>query len=126
MYNVHMSKKTEKTHKHRNIIDDLLDLGLLVLMVIWYFTGIELDEKDLAVAGGIGASARVSLRRILMRIWEESDFFEAEGSESEGEQDEPDSGPESEESAVEESAAADTNPEGISETSSSGADPKGS
>lgn len=124
-----MSKKTEKTHKHRNIIDDILDLGLLVLMVIWYFTGIELDEKDLAVAGGIGASARVSLRRILMRIWEESDFFEAEGGESESEeseQDDPESGSKSEESAVEESAAADTNPEGISDTSSSGDDPKSS
>ncbi len=124
-----MSKKTEKTHKHRNIIDDILDLGLLVLMVIWYFTGIELDEKDLAVAGGIGASARVSLRRILMRIWEESDFFEAENGESESEeseQDDPEAGSDPEESSAEERAAADTNPEGVSETSSSGDDPKSS
>jgi len=122
-----MSKKTEKTHKHRNIIDDILDLGLLVLMVIWYFTGIELDEKDLAVAGGIGASARVSLRRILMRIWEESDFFEAEGSESESEEsenDEPESDSKSEESTAEERSAADTNPDGVSETSRPEDDPK--
>ena len=42
-------QKVETTHKHRNIIDDILDLGLLVLMVVWYFTGIELDEETLAI-----------------------------------------------------------------------------
>jgi len=72
LYNVPMAgKRSEMTYRHRNIIDDLLDLGLLVLMVAWYFSGIEISEKTLAMLGGVGASARVSLRRILVRIWGE-------------------------------------------------------
>lgn len=61
--------KLEKTFKHRNIIDDILDLGLLILMVAWYFTGIDLDKETLATTGAIGASARGLLRRILTKLW---------------------------------------------------------
>jgi len=64
-----MSGAKEKTHKHRNVIDDILDLGLLVLMVAWYFTGVDVDKETLAMIGGSGASARVLLRRILMNLW---------------------------------------------------------
>lgn len=66
-----MAGKKIQTHKHRNIIDDALDFGLLVIMIIWYITGIELDEHTLAMVGGLGASARVALRRILISIWGE-------------------------------------------------------
>lgn len=61
--------KTQQTHKYRNVIDDILDLGLILLMAIWYITGIDLDEHTVAMVGGLGASARVALRRILMAIW---------------------------------------------------------
>jgi len=64
--------KEEQTHKHRNILDDILDLGLVSAMVAWYFTGIELDKETLAMLGGAGASARVFLRRILMHFWGDS------------------------------------------------------
>ena len=86
----------ENTFRHRNIIDDLLDLGLLIIMVIWYFTGLEIDEKTLAVLGGAGASARVSLRRILMRIWGEDLGISLEDAADSGE--ENSSPPESEKS----------------------------
>ena len=33
------------THKHRNIIDDILDLGLTVASIVWYFVGVELDTS---------------------------------------------------------------------------------
>ncbi len=59
----------EKTFKHRNIIDDILDLGLTTLMVVWYFTGIQLDNETLAMVGAAGASARVTLRKILVKFW---------------------------------------------------------
>lgn len=61
--------KSETTFKHRNIIDDILDLGLMALMVAWYFTGVDLDKETLAMIGGIGASARAALRRILVKLW---------------------------------------------------------
>lgn len=82
-------EKKEATHKHRNVLDDILDLGLLVAMVAWYFTGIDVDKETLAMIGGSGASARVLLRRILMHFWgdalgveEPAESDDAEGDES--------------------------------------------
>jgi len=71
-------KPAEPTFKNRNVIDDILDLGLLLIMVIWYFTGIELDEATLAMIGGAGATARVSIRRILLKLWGDELGIEAD------------------------------------------------
>lgn len=64
-------KKAERTHRHRNIIDDVLDFGLAVLGGLWYFFGgdIKLDNETLAMIATAGASARAALRRILMKLW---------------------------------------------------------
>lgn len=67
----YMTQHQEKTHRHRNIIDDILDLGLTIGCVVWYFFGFELDAEKLAMVGAAGASARAALRRILMRLWGE-------------------------------------------------------
>lgn len=59
----------ERTHKHRNIIDDVFDLGLVIGGVVWYFVGIELDAETLAMVATAGATGRAALRRILMKLW---------------------------------------------------------
>lgn len=62
--------KTDRTHKHRNIIDDVLDFGLAVAGMVWYFffPDIEIDAKTTAMIATAGATARASLRRILMKL----------------------------------------------------------
>ena len=75
--------KSETTFRHRNIIDDILDLGLTIAMIAWYFTGLELDKETLAMIGAAGASARVTLRRILIKAWGPKLGIEADPSEPE-------------------------------------------
>lgn len=64
-------KDLERTHKHRNIIDDVLDFGLAVAGAGWYFffPDTEVDAKTMAMVATAGAGARASLRRILMTLW---------------------------------------------------------
>ena len=63
--------KTDRTHRHRNIIDDVLDFGLAVAGMVWYFffPDTEIDAKTMALIATAGATARASLRRILMKLW---------------------------------------------------------
>lgn len=85
------------THKHRNIIDDILDLGLTVAAAIWYFAGVELDAETVAMIAGLGAGARATLRRILTKLWgdklgitapaEDSSSDDAESSSSDSDSD---------------------------------------
>lgn len=68
------SEKTiESTHKYRNIIDDALDFLLAVIAFAYLMfheqLGITLTEDQLVMAAAFGASARISLRKILMRMW---------------------------------------------------------
>lgn len=64
-------KKLERTHKHQNIIDDVLDFGLAVAGTVWYFffSDVQIDAKTMAMVATTGAGARASLRRILMKLW---------------------------------------------------------
>lgn len=64
-------KDLERTHKHRNIIDDVMDFGLAVSGMVWYFffPDTEVDAKTMAMIAAGGAGARASLRRILMKLW---------------------------------------------------------
>ena len=81
------------THRHRNIIDDILDLGLTVAAAVWYFTGVELDAETVAMIAGLGAGGRASLRRILTKLWGEKLGIEApDESEAEGKSDSDSSG----------------------------------
>lgn len=75
--------KSETTFKHRNIIDDILDLGMTIAMIAWYFTGIDIDKETLAMVGAGGASARVTLRRILVKLWGPKLGIEADPSDDE-------------------------------------------
>jgi hypothetical protein len=88
------------THKHRNIIDDILDLGLTIASIAWYFTGVELDAETVAMIAGAGAGARATLRRILTKMWgdklgitapaEDSSSDDAESSSSDSDSDSSD------------------------------------
>jgi len=70
------------THKHRNIIDDILDLGLTIASIAWYFTGVELDAETVAMIAGAGAGARATLRRILTKMWGDKLGIEAPAEDS--------------------------------------------
>lgn len=74
--------KADRTHKHRNIIDDVLDFGLAVAGAVWYFffDDVEIDAHTMAMVATAGATARASLRRILMKLWgHHVDAIEARG-----------------------------------------------
>lgn len=64
------------THKHRNIIDDILDLGLLIGGLLYFLfghkIGLAFTDKELAAIASTGATARILVRKILMRIWRDS------------------------------------------------------
>ncbi len=66
-------KSLESTHKHRNIIDDALDFLLAIIAFAYLMfheqLGITLDEDQLVMAAAFGASGRISIRKILMRLW---------------------------------------------------------
>ena len=66
-------KTLESTHRYRNIIDDALDFLLAVVAFAYLMfheqLGITLTENQLVMAAAFGASGRISLRKILMRIW---------------------------------------------------------
>lgn len=68
-----MVDKVEKTHKYRNVIDDGLDLLLATIAFVYLAfgedLGITLTADQIAMAAAFGATARVSLRKILMRLW---------------------------------------------------------
>ncbi len=68
-----MSQKVEKTHKHRNVIDDILDflLGIISFVyLMWHEElGITLTADQMAQVAIFGATARVSIRKILMKLW---------------------------------------------------------
>ncbi len=68
-----MSQKVEKTHKHRNVIDDILDflLGIISFVyLMWHENlGITLTADQMAQVAIFGATARVSIRKILMKLW---------------------------------------------------------
>lgn len=61
-----------RDHKHRDLIDDILDLGLLVGAATYYIvvdvTDFELGAKTVALLAGLGATARTLSRRILSRL----------------------------------------------------------
>ena len=66
-------KTLEGTHKHRNIIDDALDFLLAIIAFAYLMfheqLGLTLTEDQLVMAAAFGASGRISIRKILMRIW---------------------------------------------------------
>jgi hypothetical protein len=66
-------KTLESTHRYRNIIDDALDFLLAVIAFAYLMFHEQLDitltEDQLVMAAAFGASARISLRKILMRMW---------------------------------------------------------
>ncbi len=68
-----MADMVEKTHKYRNVIDDALDLLLATIAFVYLMwheqLGITLTAEQIAMAAAFGATARVSLRKILMRLW---------------------------------------------------------
>lgn len=63
-------KKLE--YPHRELIDDLLDAGLIVGSVIYWIvvdiTGYELAPKTIAMIAASGATFRTVLRRILAQL----------------------------------------------------------
>lgn len=63
------------THKGRNIIDDILDGTLLVLSILYLALapkfGIELDDQTMAAIATAGAALRVTVRKILMKLYGE-------------------------------------------------------
>lgn len=63
------------THKGRNLIDDMMDGGLALLSIIYFViasqTGFELDDQTLALIATAGATVRVTLRKVLMRLYGE-------------------------------------------------------
>ena len=67
--------KPQSTHKHRNIIDDLLDGALILVAMGYYFLsdvfGFHLSDKTLVLMAASGATFRGVVRRILMRLWGE-------------------------------------------------------
>jgi hypothetical protein len=96
------------THKHRNIIDDILDLGLTVASIIWYFTGIELDAETVGMVAAAGASARATLRRVLTRLWGEKLGIPAEMADADSSDDSDDgSDSDSDDSSGDDSEASD-------------------
>ena len=66
-------KTLEGTHRYRNIIDDALDFLLAIIAFAYLMfheqLGITLDEDQLVMAAAFGASGRISIRKILMRLW---------------------------------------------------------
>ncbi len=64
---------SESTHKHRNVIDDILDLGLSAACVVYYLfheqIGLSLTDEQMVTIGAAGAAGRASLRRIMMKLW---------------------------------------------------------
>jgi len=105
-------KSAERTHKHRNIIDDLFDLGLIIGGMVFFFMDIELDKDTIAELAVGGAALRATLRRILMKIW--GPQIEAIEARSNGEAPEPETepDPEPEGDGVPEAAPEDpTNPD---------------
>ncbi len=90
----------ESTHKHRNVIDDILDLGLSAACVVYYLfheqIGLTLTDEQMVTIGAAGAAGRASLRRIMMKLWSaklgaesnsESDDADADDAEAEGDDD---------------------------------------
>jgi len=68
-----MADKVEKTHRHRNVIDDILDFLLAVIAFVYLMwheqLGITMTDEQMAMAATFGATARVSIRKILMKLW---------------------------------------------------------
>lgn len=106
-YNGAMAGKNA-THKHRNIIDDILDLGLTVASIVWYFVGVELDTETVAMIAGAGASARATLRRILTKMWGDKLGIKAPAEESSSDDSDGDSGDESSDDSEAKPDEADT------------------
>lgn len=68
-----MGTAIEVTHKHRNLIDDVLD-GALAIVAIGYLVlsdqyGFHLNDKTLALIATAGGTLRVAARKILMHLW---------------------------------------------------------
>ncbi len=68
-------KKIESTHKHRNLIDDLLDAALAIVGFLYVMfaeqVGLKLTDVQVAMGATAGATVRVALRKVLMRLWGE-------------------------------------------------------
>jgi hypothetical protein len=69
------SKVSENTHRYRNVIDDALDFLLAIISFVYMMFHEQLDitlsGEQLAMAATFGASARIALRKILMRLWKD-------------------------------------------------------
>ncbi len=65
--------KSENTHKHRNLIDDVLDsfmaIGALLYVLFAKKTGFEIDSETMASLGLGGAAIRTTMRKVLIRLW---------------------------------------------------------
>ena len=65
--------KIETTHKHRNLIDDILDAALALSAIGYYVVAevynVHLDDKTLALIATAGATLRGAVRKILIRLW---------------------------------------------------------
>lgn len=61
------------THQHRNLIDDILDLGLILGGLLYFLfahrVGLEFTDTELAAIASSGAAMRILVRKILMRLW---------------------------------------------------------
>ena len=86
------------THKHRNLIDDILDAAL-ALGAIGYFLlsdtlDVHLTDKTIALMATAGATLRGTVRRVMMRLWsDELGISEgADNTQSESLDSAPDSG----------------------------------
>lgn len=65
--------KFETTHKHRNLIDDLLDGAFALVAILYYFLSdqfnISITTETLALIVAAGVTVRGALRKLLMRLW---------------------------------------------------------
>jgi len=63
----------ETTHKHRNIIDDILDLTLIICSIAYIIWGdkinIEFTGTEWAEIVALAAVGRATLRRVLTRLF---------------------------------------------------------
>ncbi|MCH9637756.1 MAG: hypothetical protein K0U16_07415 [Gammaproteobacteria bacterium] len=71
---VEQTKKLVQTEAWVGIVEDILDLILLIVSVLYIFllndTSLRLSEETMTTIGASAATARLLLRRILTRIVE--------------------------------------------------------
>lgn len=68
-----MGSKQELTHKHRNLIDDILDGTLAAIAIAYFFLSAQFDihltDQTMALIATAGATLRGAARKILIHLW---------------------------------------------------------